>query len=257
MGGKLSVQSTIGKGSLFWFEMNFPEISGFIPKDLPYKHKIRGYKGERRTVLITDDKPENRSVLVDMLLPLGFDTFEAENGQECVDKALQHRPDVILLDIRMPVMDGFEAVRRLRTLEEVRDITIIAVSASVFEERRKQILRAGCDAYLAKPFEEEDLLHMLQRYLHLEWIYTENLGESMDMSTSEDLQPGQFAELPSEHVNNLIAFAERGSLTKILTELDIIECLNAEYAQTVQQLRSLTKRFQFDDIITFLKQDTH
>jgi CheY-like chemotaxis protein len=251
-----SVQSTIGKGSLFWFEMDFPEIPGFAPKNLPYKHKIKGYKGERRTVLITDDKPKNRSVLVDMLLPLGFYTFEAENGQECVDKALQHRPDVILLDIRMPVMDGFEAARRLRTLDEVRDIPIIAVSASVFEERRKQILEAGCDVYIAKPFEVEDLLHVLQTYLHLEWTYTEETGEPINMAAPGNLEPGQFVELPPEHVNNLIAFAERGSLTKILAELDTIERLNAEYAPTVQQLRRLTKGFRFDDIIISLKQKT-
>jgi hypothetical protein len=75
----------------------------------------------------------------------------------------------------------------------------------------------------------------------------------MDMNTPEDLQPGQFAELPQDHINNLIAFAERGSLTKILAELDIIERLNAEYVPTVQQLRSLTKRFQFEKIITLLK----
>jgi CheY-like chemotaxis protein len=257
MGGELSVQSTVGKGSLFWFKVDFPGIPGFIPESPPHAHNIQGYRGERRTVLITDDKPENRLMLVDMLLPLGFHILEAENGQECLEKTLQHRPDMILLDIRMPIMNGFEVTRQIRTLDEIHNITIIAVTASVFEERRKQILEAGCDAYLAKPFRVEDLLHLLQTYLHLEWIYAEDIGESMNTNTLGDLEPGQSVELPPNHINNLLAFAERGSLTKILTELDTIEHLNAEYAPVVHQLRRLTKHFRFDDIITLLKQETH
>jgi CheY-like chemotaxis protein len=257
MGGELYVRSTVDKGSTFWFEVNFPEIPGFIPESLPHGHNIQSYRGERRTVLIADDKLENRLMLVDMLLPLGFHILEAENGQECLEKTLQNRPDVILLDIRMPVMDGFEVARRIRTSDEICDTPIIAVTASVLEERRKQILEAGCDAYLAKPFRVEDLLHLLQTYLHLEWVYTEDIGESMNTNTLGDLEPGQSMELPVNHVNNLLVFAERGSLTKILAELDTIEHLNVEYAPVVHHLRRLTKHFRFDDIITFLKQETH
>jgi PAS domain S-box-containing protein len=257
MGGTLSAQSTVGKGSLFWFDLTLTEIPGFTPKTVSPMRKITGYRGNRRTILITDDEPENRSVLVNILAPLGFELLEAENGQECLEKTLQFTPDVILLDIRMPVMNGFEVARRIRNEElriESRPV-IIAVSASVFEESRKKSLDAGCDDFLAKPFQVEDLLDLFQKYLQNEWIYAEPPEEQAGMKPRSDTEREQIVDLPLERRKNLLAFADRGSLTKILAELNEIEQIDAQYAPLVQTLRQLAKNFRFDEIVKLLERD--
>jgi len=117
MGGELQVKSTVSKGSIFWFELQLPEVPGVTPKEQSYGRRITGYKGEQLTVLVADDDRHNRAVLLGMLLPLGFKVVEAANGQECVEKAFRYNPDLILLDLRMPVLDGFGATQQIRQAE--------------------------------------------------------------------------------------------------------------------------------------------
>jgi PAS domain S-box-containing protein len=267
MGGELQVQSTVGKGSIFWFDVNFTEIPGFTPKTVTPGRQVRGYIGKRRTVLIVDDELENRSVLVNMLAPLGFEILEAENGQECLEKTIRFTPEVILLDIRMPVMNGFVVARRIRNADfgfRISDSqipnpqsqihpVIIAVSASVFEESRRKCLDAGCDDFLAKPFQVDELLKLLQKYLQIEWIYAEDAKEQAEPEPTSDVESVQFTDIPSDRVKNLLEFAERGSLTKILAELKELEQIDAQYAPLVKKLRQLTQNFQFEDMIELLK----
>ena len=108
-------------------------------------------------VLVVDDKAENRSILVDLLAPLGFDVAEAENGQEGLEKARALHPHLILTDLVMPVLDGYETVRSLRADPELRDVAVIALSASVFDQNRKESLAAGCDDFEPKPIQIDSL----------------------------------------------------------------------------------------------------
>jgi CheY-like chemotaxis protein len=285
MGDELRVKSAIGKGSFFWFELHLPEVSGVIPSITSSARKIVGYKDERRKVLIVDDIRENRNVLMNILAPLGFDIIEAENGQECIEKAHSVQPDVILLDLRMPVMDGFEAARQIRKLDtrsskldtgysildtghqhpapsiqhpasSIQHPVIIAISASVFEKARIRSLEAGCDDFLTKPFQLDDLLELFHTHLHLEWIYAEDVDEAMQNKPQSDIESVQAVLLPPKHVKNLIELAERGSPTKLFAELNNIEQQDVQYAPVIHKLRELTKRFQFEDILTFLKDDS-
>ena len=99
---------------------------------------LLGFKGERRKILIVDDNPQNRSLLTNMLTPLGFDVQEAVNGQNGLEKTIQFEPHLILIDLRMPVMDGFETIRRIRELPTGQDIVIITISATVFENKQQK-----------------------------------------------------------------------------------------------------------------------
>ncbi|HEC84548.1 MAG TPA: response regulator, partial [Thioploca sp.] len=110
MESQLHVESTLGKGSTFWFTLKLPEVS---PRDDDRKPAeqamIIGFQEQPKQILVVDDKWENRSVLAHILMPLGFEVVEASNGQEALDKAHQYRPDLILMDLIMPVLDGYEA----------------------------------------------------------------------------------------------------------------------------------------------------
>jgi PAS domain S-box-containing protein len=268
MGGELQVKSTLGQGSIFWFEVNLPEIPGFVPQAKPAAPKIVGYQGERRTVLVVDDNQANRAVLVSMLLPLGFAVIEAESGQECLDKGLKFTPDVILLDLRMPGMDGFEVARRIRKAEwgmrnedtsELRipqsasRTCIIAISATVSEEARTRSLEAGCDDFLAKPFQVEDLLERLRRHLQMAWIHQEESGAKADVAVPPPDISQLIVSLPAADRERLLHQAFQGNVKGVLEQLAAIERLGDQFRPLVTELRALAKRFQVDDIVEILE----
>ncbi|HEY9706658.1 MAG TPA: ATP-binding protein, partial [Oculatellaceae cyanobacterium] len=145
MGSTLEVNSTPGEGSIFWLELSLPEVSEWQGTTEVDEGNIIGFIGEQRKVLIADDKWENRSVLANFLSPLGFEVIEATDGQDCLRKVAESQPDVILMDLVMPVMDGFEATRQLRQSTNLKDIVVIAASASAFDQDHCQSLAAGCN----------------------------------------------------------------------------------------------------------------
>lgn len=161
MGGRLQVESTLGKGCRFWFTIECPECQTVNMPLQDHSQTITGYVGTRRRILVVDDKAANRDVLVNMLLPLGFEICEVASGSECLEKAEAFMLDLSLLDLRMPGMDGFEVARRVRHIVSLRNVVVIAVSASAFEDIRDKSRRAGCHDFLAKPFHRVDLLTLL------------------------------------------------------------------------------------------------
>jgi signal transduction histidine kinase/CheY-like chemotaxis protein len=172
MGGKLQVNSQLGKGSNFWFETVFSqeEINSRVERKQGIQ-KILGYKGRERKLLVVDDKPENRFLLLNILKPIGFEVLTANNGEEMLNIVAQEKPDLICLDLFMPVKTGFISAKQLRQKPEFSNIPIIVISATSITEEMRQYLK--CEAFLSKPFEEENLLELLQQYLHLKWIYAE------------------------------------------------------------------------------------
>lgn len=177
MGSRILVESTFGQGSTFWINVDLPEAPDWVESDTNPVHSITGYAGERQKLLIVDDRWENRSVLVNLLQPLGFELIEANNGQEGIEQAIATSPDLIITDLAMPVLNGFEMVRQLRSLPQFQNIAIIASSASVFNFDRQQSRESGCDDFLPKPVQSEELLDQISHYLHLNWIYEEGSTE--------------------------------------------------------------------------------
>jgi CheY-like chemotaxis protein len=143
MGGELHVESQLGKGSRFWFDLVFPEALEWSDLTPPV---IVGYQGPRRKILVIDDHKENRYVLAEILKPLGFEICEAGDGLEELEKVHEFKPDLIITDLVMPVMDGFEFIRKIRKLPEFQPLPILAESASVLENYQAGEGMSCCNA---------------------------------------------------------------------------------------------------------------
>ena len=171
MGGALKARSEEGSGSTFSFSVRLPTSSEEMVSDAPIQNNPVGYSGPRQTIIVADDRWENRALLRHVLEPLGFDVQEASDGAQVLELAQREEPIAVLMDLVMPVLDGFEATRRLRQSEATRDIVVIALSASVFERNRKQSLGAGCNRFLSKPIRFDILLNALTEELEMDWLY--------------------------------------------------------------------------------------
>ena len=169
MGGDIQVESELGEGSTFWFELDLPPVS-IEPHTIESVMGIIGYRGPRRTVLIADDVAENRALLVDLLQPLGFTVIEAANGRDAVAKASEVRPDLVVIDIVMPEMDGREATRLIRQLPDLSDVPVITVSARPSAGVDSAPTKPGADVFLIKPLHTEEVLRSIASLLGLEWV---------------------------------------------------------------------------------------
>ncbi len=241
MGGSLQVESEEGRGSRFWFELTLP-LSDAAPADAPQERSITGYEGKRRTALIVDDILSNRAVLVDMLAPLGFETIEAENGREALELAESVKPDFILMDQRMPVMDGLEVAKRLRQMPELAETPLISISASVSEEDRAKVLAAGYSAFLDKPINWNDLASQLEECLSLKWEYEDNEPASAMKET--------FALPPKAELEELARFAKMGSLDSINDWASKLASGNDRYRPLTRALLELCENFDIKGILS-------
>jgi predicted ATPase/signal transduction histidine kinase/CheY-like chemotaxis protein/tRNA A-37 threonylcarbamoyl transferase component Bud32 len=263
MGGTLQVKSNLGVGSTFWFDLDLPATHASADVVTAIKRTIIGVKGNQRKILIVDDKPTNRAILVNFLEPIGFDVLDAVDGQDGLDKANEFQPDAILIDLVMPNLDGFEATRRLRSTPGLKDIVVIAISASVFEFDQQQSLQVGCNDFLSKPIREDDLLQKLQEHLKLEWIY-ENESELGELFKEPDQQEDSqvssfpvspdFSTPPAEEIAIFLDLAMRGDLRAITKRATQLEESNPQWSSFATHLRQLVKGFKGRQILEFLKQ---
>jgi predicted ATPase/signal transduction histidine kinase/DNA-binding NarL/FixJ family response regulator/tRNA A-37 threonylcarbamoyl transferase component Bud32 len=254
MGGEIKVKSTLGKGSVFWLDLDLTEVLSTISKF--DERNIIGFVGDPKKVLVVDDKWENRSVLVNLLEPLGFKVIEATDGLDCLNKASEFKPDVILMDLVMKVMDGFEATRRLRMLPEFKEVVIIAISASVFDFDKKQSLGVGCDDFLPKPFRFTELLEKIRVYLGLQWIYEEIETEPQDIENvklQSKIQDKDLVPPPAEEISILLDLAMRGNLRAITQRMAQLEKLDEKFLPFATYLRQMAKEFKSKQIVDFIK----
>jgi len=168
MGGVLQVESAPGKGSRFWFDVPLPVVAA-PDAQMGGERIATGYLGPRKTILVVDDVAANRALLRDLLGSLGFRTFEAENGMSALVQTQTMRPDMVLLDMVMPGMDGIETTRRLRSDERTVNTPVLMISASSTPEQEERSLEVGANAFLPKPVNEHDLLREIGAHLKLEW----------------------------------------------------------------------------------------
>ncbi|MEH2409248.1 hybrid sensor histidine kinase/response regulator [Nostoc sp.] len=258
MGSDIHLKSQIGQGSTFWFEIAIAEASQWVQSVMAAsKRQIIGFEGSPRTILMVDDRWENRIVITNLLQPLGFNVVEAINGKEGLEKAIALKPDLMITDLFMPEMDGFELIQHLRHTPDIADVKIIVSSASVFETDQHRSLEAGGDTFLNKPVQVDELLYQLEFNLGLAWIYQESQSEEqrINSSTTTSDSPSDKLISPSPDVlRELLTLASKGNFNAILKLADQLEETDTNLAPFANQLRQLARQFDEDLILNFLTQ---
>ncbi|MFS8120612.1 MAG: ATP-binding protein, partial [Microcoleus sp.] len=257
MGGELKVESTLGRGSIFSFELELLAVDSPDKNKKSYPKNIKGFKGTKKKILVADDRWENRSVLIHLLEPLGFEIIEATNGQDCVKKALELQPDCILIDLVMPVMDGFEAMRKIRNFPQLQNVVAIGTSASIMEAEKQESVAAGCNAFIPKPIRAEELLNCLQVHLALEWIYEELQypnAESELFHNKSQIQHEEIIAPPADQIDLLFDLAMMGDLGGIQKQAEKLAKLDVKYVSFANHLNQLAKSFEEEKILEFVEQ---
>jgi signal transduction histidine kinase/purine-cytosine permease-like protein/ActR/RegA family two-component response regulator len=236
MGGELSVKSQPGQGTQFQVRLFLSEVR--VPQAVVHvEHNIIGYQGRRRLVLVVDDHLQHRQILAGMLEPLGFQIIQAANGQEAVRLTALHNPDLILMDLAMPLLDGWQTSHLIRR-NVLSQAPIIVVSANAFADDRERSIEAECNDYLAKPVYVPALLDKIKTHLQLEWL---KRPEPLTGPVAPLIAPSV------EALNALYELGAEGYVKGILEKLDWLEQQEPLSASYLQSLRSQVKRFQLND----------
>ena len=250
LGGDVTAVSREGEGSVFRVEVSVePPAAGGRPEQAAAPARISGLPEGLAAprVLVVDDNPDNRAILTLFLVGAGLEVETAVNGLEAVEKFGTLHPKLLLMDLKMPVMDGYEAIRRIRETDEGRAVPVIVVTASAFEEDREQALRAGGDDFLAKPFHEDELLEKVGRLLGISWT-TE--GASVVGGGEACLAPPAPTELPTPLRQALREAVLAADADRALALVGEVARLDAALGAA---LRDLVDRFEYEELLRLLE----
>jgi signal transduction histidine kinase/DNA-binding response OmpR family regulator len=250
MGGTIAACGEPGAGSLFCIEiMATAQAAALPPQETRHGRAIALAEGEpRRRLLIAEDQPENLLLLRKLLEPFRFELKEAHNGEEAVALAGTWRPALIFMDIRMPVMDGIEATRRIKSSEAGAGIRIIAVTAHALDEDGRAIVAAGCDDFIRKPYRDVEIIDVLTKHLSVRFVYDD---ETVPPPQEARLDAAAMAALPE---------AERRELEQALVRLDIdgvnraIATIRAHDPSLAEALATATADLQLGGILKLLRE---
>ncbi|MCG8364157.1 MAG: PAS domain S-box protein, partial [Pseudanabaenales cyanobacterium] len=271
MGGDIQLTTAVGQGATFRFNINVALADATDVSPSSSRGRVRRLAPEQPAyrILVVDDKLENREPLIQLLDAAGFETRTALNGQDAIAQWQDWRPHLIWMDMRMPVMDGYEATRQIRTLEGGRGgegekgrgendfphppippsphpCKIIALTATAFEEQQADILAAGCDDFVRKPFREQLIFDKIAEYLGAKYLYEERPHSTPSGTPHPSLRPSDLAVMPSEWVIQLRQAAIQVDADCIL---QLIEQIPTVHACLSKGLTDLAQNFGFDEII--------
>jgi len=251
MGGKVTAKSEPGKGSIFSFDVRVgladpSQVSA--PK--PRRRVIGAAPGQQRfRILIAEDRDSNRTLLMKMLEPLGLDVKGVRNGAECVATWETWGPHLIWMDMRMPVMDGYEATRRIKATARGQATVIIAITASAFESDRKLILTEGCDDFVRKPFIEDEIYEKLEKHLGLRLLVAEDAAPAGGQAAAATLAAEDLAVLPVEWRD---AFRKATADADYARLLSLVAEISAQHPGVARALTQLVESFQYEKILAAL-----
>ena len=239
MGGDLAVRSEVGKGSTFRVKLMLSEVSRpRIASTMEYR--VRGYAGPRQTVLVVDDNAVQRQLIEDLLAPLGFVVVGAGSGRECLQTVEQLNPNLILLDIAMPEMDGWEVAQRLRRQPGKR-AAILILSANAVDPHHLLDAERLYDDMLMKPIDLRQLLKKIHALLDIEWLYDTEAGRTPAprKSLAADALPAV------GDIDELIRLGEIGHVTRIIEKLNEIESGSPDCGAFIGRMRAMVNAFDF------------
>jgi len=249
MGGEISVSSQAGKGTVFKFDIKVSVVEAAdIKRQQPARQVIALEPNQPSyRILVVDDRWYNRQLLIKLLSPLGFDVQEASNGQEAIAIWDRWEPHLIFMDMRMSVMDGYEATKRIKATTKGQATAVLALTASTLEEERAIVLSAGCDDYIRKPFKEADIFEAIHNHIGVRYIYEQPTTAPASTDTAPDaLTPAALAALPSDLVTNLHQAISELDVELMQSYIAQIRKLNAPLANA---LATLANKFQYEQLL--------
>ncbi|MDC0684381.1 AAA family ATPase [Sorangium atrum] len=251
MGSEIHVESRPDEGSRFWFDATLPVAEIAAPLR-PSERVAIDYEGPRRKVLVVDDVVSNRAMLLELLSSRGFEACEAANGQEAIEQELAASPDLVLMDLVMPVMGGLEAIHCIRRDRHARGLArlpFIVISASANEEDQAESVAAGADAFLTKPIDQEGLLRIIGAQLGLTWVYARPAEEQ-----ARDSGAAALVAPPREEMEVLHALALQGNMRDIRNRAAYLTTLGESYRPFADRLDRLAQDYQSQAILTLVEQ---
>lgn len=251
MGGDISVESIVGKGSSFTLKFKFEEgDKREIELNLSDRtvKKLEDGQPEIR-VLVVDDKEDNRTIIRLLLEPKGFVIQEAENGLEAIEICKKWNPRIILMDMVMPVMSGRDAIEKLRSTDDYKDIPIIAISASAFDDEREDILKMGVEAFIKKPFRDKELLEEIRHHARIEYIYDNMEDKDVNIDLS-NLDQRKIMEIPQKLRDDIVRATETGHLALLNDLITEIAAFDQDIANLFE---ILVNDFELETIQNLLK----
>jgi PAS domain S-box-containing protein len=249
MGGSISVASAVGKGTIFRFQIPVRESSEEHTSSKEAKRRVlRLSPGQNDIrVLIADDRETNRQLLSRLLGMAGFQTREVVNGEEAVQMVHEWKPRVVLMDMTMPVMNGYEATRIIKESPDIRNTAIIAVTASAFDEDRQRVLAAGADAYLSKPFKDADLFENIGRLIGVEYLYEEtDAAKASETMDDKALMLKTVSSLPPDLVSHMRKAVESADLDLLN---DFAGQLVTDHPALAKWIQEMAARYEYEALI--------
>ncbi|MEM9542937.1 MAG: response regulator [Cyanobacteria bacterium P01_E01_bin.42] len=252
MGGDITVRSTLGRGSTFSFDIQVDLAPTASVSQKTSKHRVIALADRQREyrILVVDDRSSNRILLIKLLQPLGFKVKEAENGKRALEIWETWEPHLIWMDMRMPVMDGYEATKYIKRTIKGNATVVIALTASALEEEKAIVLSAGCDDFVRKPFREEELFEIMAKHLGVRYVYDDidknpQRRDRADLLDSETLQV-----MPAPWREQLYQAAVDLDDEQILA---LTAAIPEDYSDLAQAIANLVNQFRLDKIIELIE----
>ncbi len=254
MQGRIDVESSPGSGSVFRIELPLRQVTELEVAPEKQQQSISGYQGERRNILVVDDNINNTAMLVSLLEPLGFNVTTAENGAVALQRAAERRPDLAIMDLVMPEMDGLECVRELRTMEGLSALKVIGASATVTDSASKETFMTACDAFVSKPIRIDPLLERIGELLGITWDRTASKLPPSIFSAAADHADNRPEIPPRDELKMLHELALLGDVRKIQAWAIKLEESNPRYQRFAGKLRELAGSYRTKDILALLNE---
>ncbi len=254
MHSTIQVKSKLDMGSVFQFEIECSVAEDWTEtSSITRTGRVIGYAGKTKQILVVDDRWENRSLFINLLSSIGFDLIEAENGQDGLEKAIKYHPDLIISDIKMPIMHGWKMLEEVRKIDELQKTLFFFCSVSTSDRDNQKAMELGANYFLKKPVRSNELYRVLAKQLKLTWLYS---NEEIKKTMASKLPPKRKIIIPpASELILLLEFAKKGKITGIQKELDRISQIDKEYQEFVEELYSFVKSFNINKIREFLQEN--
>ncbi len=237
MGGDMTVRSEVGRGAVFSFSIAAVVADAADAPETGPARRVVGLAPDQAEcrILVVDDRMTNRHLMEKLLSPIGFAVKTAENGAEALEIWESWDPHLIWMDMRMPVMDGYEATKRIKATAKGQATAVIALTASAFDEQRAVVLSAGCDDFVRKPFRESEIFDAMEKHLGLRYLLDEETAPA-EPEPAAAPTPEAMAALPPDLRQDLADAVARVNMDRIAGALDAVRAHDPRLADALGRL---------------------